>query len=632
MANHKWLHIAAIVIIAGTIFFTSLGKARLWDRDEPRNAGCAVEMMERGDLVVPMFNDELRHQKPALLYWLMITAYSVFGVNEFAARFWSATLAIGSVLLTYGIARRLFGGSVAILAALALTSNIMFCVAARAATPDSTLIFFSTLGIFWYVIGTIAPSGDSSTFKLKHEGHWFPQNYWYVLAMNVSFALAVLTKGPIGIIIPTAIIGMFLLLQRLPGNSDSVASDHSTSGKVTALFVWLLKLINPIHFLQTCWYMRPLTALGTVLLVAAPWYVLVGIQTDGQFTQLFFLNENFARATTVMENHSGSWLYYPATIAVGFFPWSIFLAPTILATDQHLSHQTAHNAAIKFLVCWVVVQVGLFSLAETKLPSYITPCYPALAMLTSFCLVNWLPANVTGRNWQVAASATFIAAGFITAIGLGVAAGMYFPQIWWIATLGLIPIVGGSIAILFLVRQQAFSATLTTTIASVLFCLFMFGVGTVAVDSTRQTDLLLNQIKLADTSSEIATYHCLESSWVFYGRKPIYELERMDQNINKMAPESEPRLDEMEIAASKQLERDYFWQKKPVVSPQAFATARPNAMILTTDEHAELLLAKLPAGYAVQQKVDFFLNPKRKLVLISRPAHTAAATSSTKLN
>ena len=88
-----------------------LGGPRLWDRDEPRNAACAREMLERGDWVVPTFNAELRVLKPVMKYWLMISAYKVFGVNEFAARFWSAVFALATVWATYFIGRRLFDAS-----------------------------------------------------------------------------------------------------------------------------------------------------------------------------------------------------------------------------------------------------------------------------------------------------------------------------------------------------------------------------------------------------------------------------------------------------------------------------------------------------------------------------------------
>jgi 4-amino-4-deoxy-L-arabinose transferase-like glycosyltransferase len=484
----------------------------------------------------------------------------------------------------------------------------MFCVAARAATPDSVLIFFSTLGMYFYALGTFEI--NDGQLKLKHAGHWFPQQTAYVILMNTAFGLAVLAKGPIGLIVPTAILGMFLLIQRLEALPEA---DAQAEGRLWRVIVSILRVINPIHFLKTCWYMRPITALIVVIAISAPWYILVGMQTAGDFTQLFFLNENFARATTVMENHNGSWLFYPATIAVGFFPWSIFLAPIIFSIDHQISHRTKHSPAITFLTCWVCVQVGLFSLAETKLPSYITPCYPALAILTSFCLLRWLPTiNTAGIRWQYAALGTFIFAGVVTCAGLGIAASKFFPQIWWIAALGLIPVIGGAVTIYLHHTGRNQPAILSTAISSVVFCLFMFGVGTVAVDSTRQTHLILDEVKMAAEDNNVATYHCLESSWVFYAQRPIYELHRGERNE----------------ATPNNLDREAFWKKKPVVSPEDFVAAKPNAMFITTDEHVDELLSRLPRDFGVSQQTDFFLKQDRKLILIARQSDKSTRAAS----
>src|SRR3954468_20902218 len=89
-------HVTLLVALSALTFFTNLGVPALWDRDEPRNAGCAREMLARGDWGVPMFNGELRTPKPVLLYWLMMPAYAAFGDPEFAARFWSAALGVGT--------------------------------------------------------------------------------------------------------------------------------------------------------------------------------------------------------------------------------------------------------------------------------------------------------------------------------------------------------------------------------------------------------------------------------------------------------------------------------------------------------------------------------------------------------
>ena len=603
--NNWQIHSLILVLIAGAIFFTSIGKARLWDRDEPRNAGCAMEMMERGNYVVPIFNDELRHQKPALLYWLMISAYKLFGTNEFSARFWSAILGCGTVLLTYGIGRVMFGSRVAMIAGIALASSLMFAVAARAATPDSVLIFFSTLGIYFFVIGTFARDRNGHP-ALRVAHHWFPQDFRYVVAMNLAFGFAVLAKGPVGLVIPTAIIGMFLLIQRLP------PTDAAKRNGFSKAIISTLRVINPVHFFQTCWYMRPVTALFCAAAIAAPWFIAVHVQTEGQFSKLFFLNENLNRATSVMENHSGGWWFYPLAIAIGFFPWSILFGPTIVACSQAIAQDAKKRPFIVFLTCWVLVQIGLFSLAETKLPSYVTPCYPALALLTAFCLVEWLPALDRRRKyWQLGAYSTLILGGIITGVALAVATSTYFPQISWVSWIGLVPVVGGVIAIWLCLQNKPERQAGVLAGTAVVYCLVFFGVGTIAVDSVRDSHVVLNRIKESEWSRKVATYRCLESSWVYYAGRPIYELSRVaDQSEN-----------------IQNFTRDRWWQRKPVVSPEDFARENPDAWFVTTDEHVEQLLVRLPKGFRIVEKIDFFLKSDRQLLLLTNSKQFAAQST-----
>src|SRR6185503_6962568 len=99
--HHRGWHYVLLIGLSGLMFFLNLGGATLWDLDEGRNATCAWEMMESGNWIVPTFNSSLRDHKPALLYWLQILSYLLFGVNEFAARFPSALAALGTVLLSY---------------------------------------------------------------------------------------------------------------------------------------------------------------------------------------------------------------------------------------------------------------------------------------------------------------------------------------------------------------------------------------------------------------------------------------------------------------------------------------------------------------------------------------------------
>src|SRR5688572_7883158 len=147
MPNSSPRHVILLLAICALTFFVNLGGPRLWDRDEPRNAGCAREMLQRSDLIVPTFNGELRGQKPVLLYWCLMAAYSAFGDNEFAARLPSALCAIGTVICTYLMGRRLFGPQAGVWAGIAIGTSLMFGMAGRAATPDSLLIFCTTLAM-----------------------------------------------------------------------------------------------------------------------------------------------------------------------------------------------------------------------------------------------------------------------------------------------------------------------------------------------------------------------------------------------------------------------------------------------------------------------------------------------------
>ena len=595
--NPVVLHCLIISMIAGAIFFTNLGTAKLWDQDEPRNAGCAKEMLDRGDWVVPIFNNQLRAQKPVLLYWLMMGAYSVFGVSEFSARFWSAALGLGTVLATYLIGRRLFNPTVGLLSAIVLASCTMFAVAARAATPDSLLIFCSTVALLIYVRGTFHQDSQD----LSDSG--FPRRYSAVLGIYIFLGLGSLTKGPVGFLLPMAIMGMFmLLLRRNPSPTDT--SKHW----LYRLFYWIGDLFAPHRFAKTVWAMRPLTAAVIVLAIAAPWYVMVGLQTEGDFLNLFFLKENFARATSVMENHSGGIAYYPVAIMLGFFPWSILTVPVAIAILRNLRFQSPRKKskpdheyyrfrAVQFLVCWFAVQVTLFSLASTKLPSYVTPCYPALAILTGFVLHSLVTSRESSVIWFRLALGTLIVAGIGLIAGMVFVGKEYLADDYRLALLGAIPILGGSAGLYFSLKSKGHWAVGSLLATSVILAIGIFGFGTVIVDQHRATDGIF--AKLNTTKQPVATFGVLESSWVFYADQQVYELVT-DPAANKRRNQT--------------LDRKRSWYRTPWVSPEFFVEQHPEALILTTGHQLKSLLRRLP-GYEPVESADYFLKQDR-LVLI----------------
>jgi 4-amino-4-deoxy-L-arabinose transferase-like glycosyltransferase len=585
-----------LLAVSATVMFLNLGTPRLWDRDEPRNAGCAVEMKERGDLVVPMFNDQLRQQKPVLLYWLIQSAETVFGRNEFSARFWSALLAVGSVMATWGIARRLFSEQAALFSGLVLASSVMFVVAGRAATPDSVLIFCSTMAMYFYVAGVFPLSSARNTPPLSgNRPTWFPRSLPCILAMYGMMGIGVLAKGPVAFVLPSAIIGMFMLIVRLPAQ----AAGSAVTGWLGQFVLAIARPFHPRHFLMTFLAMKPWWLVAAVLLIAGPWYWMVGVRTEGDWLELFFLRENFQRATNVFESHRGGWWYYPVAIIAGFFPASVFLLPVMVKADQDISSRQPNRAALVFLICWVGVQVCLFSLAKTKLPSYVTPCYPALAILTGWFLSQIKTGNATSITelFRKLSATSLLLSGLAITVALVVLGERWLDGNRMMALIGLIPVTGA--AVLFWMPTQHgrhFSGVVYLGTA-VAFTVATFGIGAVVIDRHR-TDIAFFEGLREDPSPVFATWGCLESSWVYYSGKSIYQLTEADQPW----PWRESR--------------EQFWTPRDWPSPGQFAEAFPDAPLVTTSHRKDELLARLP-DYEAVESCEWFLHDE-ELVLVRR--------------
>src|SRR5262245_43827954 len=484
---------------------TNLGGPKLWDRDEPRNGECAREMLINSDWVVPTFNGELRTHKPVLLYWCIMTSYLAFGVTEFAARLPSALCAIGSVICTYRLARRLFGPQAGVWAAIALATSLMFVVAGRAATPDSLLIFCTTLALMIYVCGTFRPRFETTPLDAPPDpiiaGRYFPQHFPTVLALYAAMGLGVLAKGPVGLILPTAVIGMFLLIVRLPRRSDIVDSaslgDH---------LVRIIGPFEPLHFLKTCWSMRPFTAIFAASAVALPWYWAVGLATDGEFLRGFFFEHNLGRATATMENHNGTIFFYPLAILVGFFPWSVFALPLVIDIVLQLRRRNCFHAGYLLAVCWIGVYVVLFSLARTKLPSYVTPCYPALALLAGNYIDRWSrqSAAVAGR-WLIAAFACLALTGIGIAAAVPIAVKDILPGEEWLGLIGLVPIAGGIVCIAFALIRSYRAAAGSFAFTAITFTALLFAVALGRIDRHQTNHVLWQAIYAHSRAPQVAS-------------------------------------------------------------------------------------------------------------------------------
>lgn len=509
-----WMLLAGCLVLSGVVFFFNLGKPLLWDRDEPRNAGCAREMLERHEWVVPVFNGELRDHKPVLLYWFMMAAYVVLGVNELAARFFSAVFGLGTVLLTFDLGRRWFRAEVGFWAGLMLATCMMFPVSSRAATPDALLIFFATAALWCYAGGLFSQDGDGPP---QERPRWVKVP-WRKVSAYAAMGLAVLAKGPIGFLLPAAILGLYHMLEDFRPQPDTQPRPWR----------WVrmgLEFFHPRRILTAARRMGLGWGVLITLAVAAPWYLWVGLRTDGAWLRGFFLTHNVGRFLHPMEDHGGPIFYYPLVLLACFFPWALLLVPALFQAARAVRWEGAASLKMLFLLAWGGTYIGFFSLAGTKLPNYITPALPAFALITAWWLDRWLREAEASRSSLRWTSWVLIGCGAAMAIAIPWAAPIYLPGEESLGLLGAIWIAGGISSLLALRRGQKLGYVGALATAAWVFAVSLFGVAAVRVSAHQQFPFLAQILRNLDgrlgAPPEIAAYDCLEPSWVFYTGRPI---------------------------------------------------------------------------------------------------------------
>lgn len=569
-----------------------LGDSLLWDVDECRNARCTAEMLDRGDLVVPTFNGELRTHKPILLYWLTMSSVGVFGQTEFAMRLPSALCGLGTVCCVWFVARMLFSTAVAWLSALMLSSALLFVMASRAATPDAPLIFCQTLGLTFFVRAFlpyfrrgVAFTGGGGASESPRPGSW--------LLMYLALGLAMLAKGPVGLVLPLIICGGWLLLCRL-----LLVAAASRDGGHRGGLVRLLTSRFPLAFWQSALQLRPFRGVLLALLVAAPWYILVGMRTDGAWLRGFFLEHNLSRAVSTMEGHSGSaLLFYPLSLCVGFFPWSVFLGPALLQMVREIRMGSDRSRGLLFGLCWIGCPMLAFSIAATKLPSYITPGYPGIVLIVASYLDRVLRGEVSlGVRWQQAAFGTAAVVCWLLVPGLLVAVQLFLPG-GQLLSLIPVPLALTSVYVLMQLRTpQAASAIRWWGISAAVFTLALFSLGVPAASQRRPLLTLLQAEESGDTKPRFAAWGTPRASWIYYA----------DQQFTAFTPETAEAATE-------------------------FLLNEPNARLLVAGSQLEQLRQTLPIAVQVRKtEVDFPDSIDDTLCVVQASSAVAAAGGSTR--
>jgi 4-amino-4-deoxy-L-arabinose transferase-like glycosyltransferase len=356
----RWLIVLCAVMTV--VWFGNLDARKLIKTDEGRYAEIAREMLVSGDWVTPRSNDFKYFYKPPLQYWATATAFAAFGVNEWTARLWTALTGWLGILFCAYAAARLWGQSVGIAGGAILAGCFYWVAMGHVGALDMGLASFLSMAIFAFLLA----QRDDATARSRHG---------WMIAAWAAMALAVLSKGLIGIVLPAGAIGFYILWHR----------DWS--------------LIARIHWVS---------GLAVFLALTAPWFILVSMR-NAEFVEFFFIREHFTRFLTKMHGRDAPWWTFIPILLAGTLPFTLGL--------WHAARDGVRRAPGRFqparlLIAWVGVVFVFFSLSSSKLPSYILPITPALAVLFAIALTRcsrralawqWLPIAAFGITVAIVA-------------------------------------------------------------------------------------------------------------------------------------------------------------------------------------------------------------------------------------
>ena len=322
------------VLLCTVLWFALLAQRPLFDPDEGRYAEIPREMLlSGGDWVIPHLNGLVYLEKPPLQYWLTALAFRAFGQNEFAARLCTGLAGYLSLAAVFFIGRKLWGFDAGVRAALFSAASALFVLLGHQLTLDMLLSFWLTAALGCFLMAQARREGAG------HRRRW-------MLGCWAAMALALLTKGLIGALIPAAALGAYVLWQR----------------------DWPL-----LRRLNLRWGV-PLFAA-----IAAPWFVLAA-RANGQFLEFFFVREHLLRFLTPIEHRTEPWWFFIPVLTVGIMPW---LPQAALALAAPLTDRARRGEfdPLRLLWVWCVFVLVFFSLSDSKLIPYILPAVPALALL-----------------------------------------------------------------------------------------------------------------------------------------------------------------------------------------------------------------------------------------------------------
>ncbi|MFH1683402.1 MAG: glycosyltransferase family 39 protein [Candidatus Margulisiibacteriota bacterium] len=473
-----------LILLSSILFFFKLGSFSLYDAAETTYGEFIKQMRLTGDWITLRYNAEIIFDKPPLYYWLATIATYIFGFNEFAIRFWAAACGVLTVLTTFFLGKSFYNQRTGFFSAIIAMTSFQFLIQSRIAELDIllTLLITSAFLFFWY-------------------GYQTGKKYFYWV-FYLMMALAVITKGIIGIALPGFAIFLFLLFKKELGRIKE---------------------------------MQLIPGFLIILLIGAPWYIAEWLLHGQKFTEFVLGFLFLARFGGVVAGHPGPWYYYFLAVILGFAPWSHFLPYSLFRTWK----LRTHNSEL-ITLCYIIPVFIVFSIAKTKLPSYLLPLYPFFAIMAGKLWDDFLGSEqqtmkkgMTIANVLLAVVVILIIIGF-TILGTSNYSGQYqelMPNLLLLAGI----LVAGSLISIGSFFFKKYKVSFMTIPAMVFIITLILTTQTLpAVEKYKGSRELGQKVaQVIKKHEKIAAYNVgNRPSVVFYSSKPITFLENEKQVLD----------------------------------------------------------------------------------------------------
>ncbi len=413
---HKWGQISILTSICLILFFLNLNRWDLWSPDEPRYAQVAREMVSGGDWILMHYNGKVYGHKPPFFFWMV--AFSSFlwqGFTSFSVRFPSALFGTLTVLLTFLLGKRLYSSRIGFISSLILATSFEFFFLSTRANIDTTLTFFTTVSFFcffhWY-------QGNEVENRLRRN--------LLILGFYIAMALATLTKGPVGFILPLLVSLVYLTIQR---DWRGVRRMNFLSGMI--LFV----------------------------VIVLAWYAPALLRGGKDYFDETILRHSigrFAEGTT----HVRPFYYYLYTFPADFMPWMVFLPSAIVYGFSKGTFEKRRE--FLFLLIWLLVILLFFSLSKGKRGLYLLPLYPSASLMIGKFLDDFISISIRHFREEWIIIPLYILIGLLL-LGGGVLPWIVstkFPSYFLYSLPIAFLLVGGGLSMFLLFRKKYYRVVL----------------------------------------------------------------------------------------------------------------------------------------------------------------------------